>query len=201
MKQGLALFDFDGTLTTRDSLLEFIKYSCGSLRYYLVMALFSPAIFYHTMIRKDGESAKRLVLSSLFKGRHQEELQRLGVSFVKDVIPGILNPITFSALKDYQQRGYRVVVISASASIWLKPWTDSMDVELLCTEFEFVKGKFAGRFATPNCNDDEKVTRIKKHLNLLDYSPIYAYGNSKGDLPMLELADYAFMNNEPLKNQ
>ncbi len=195
MKQGLALFDFDGTLTTRDSLLEFIKYSSGSFRYYLVMALFSPAIFYHTMITKDGETVKRRLLSLLFKGQDQEGLQRLGRSFVKDVIPGILNPVTFSALKDYQQRGYRTVVISASASIWLKPWTDSIGVELICTEFEFRNGSFTGYFAKPNCNGDEKVKRIKEHLNLMDYSPVYAYGNSKGDLPMLALADFPFMNN------
>jgi phosphatidylglycerophosphatase C len=198
MKQGLALFDFDGTLTTKDSLLEFIKYSCGSFRYYLVMAMFSPAIFYHTMITKDGEAAKQKLLSFLFKGKKQSELESIGVAFAEQVLPKIVRAEMMDVLRDMKKHGYRVVVISASISIWLKPWTDGLGVELICTEIEFLKGKFSGRFATPNCNGQEKVVRIKKHLNVMDYSPIYAYGNSKGDLPMLALADFPFMNNEPL---
>jgi HAD superfamily hydrolase (TIGR01490 family) len=199
MKQGLALFDFDGTLTTKDSLLEFIKYSCGSLQYYLVMALFSPVIFYHTMITKDGEAAKQMLLSFLFKGLKQSELESIGAAFVEQVLPKIERAEMMDVLWDMKKRGYRVVVISASISIWLKPWTDSLGVELLCTEFEFKNGMFTGRFATTNCNGTEKVARIRKHLNLMDYAPIYAYGNSKGDLPMLALADFPFMNNQPLE--
>jgi len=199
MKQGLALFDFDGTLTTRDSLLEFIKYSYGNLKFYLVMALFAPAIIYHTMISKDGESAKRKVLSFLFKGKKESELKRLGEAFAQQILPKIEMAETKDVLLDMKKHGYRIVVISASISIWLKPWAEEQGVELICTEFEYDKGIFTGRFATPNCNGDEKVTRIRKHLNVMDYSPIYAYGNSKGDLPMLRLADFPFMNNMPLK--
>jgi phosphatidylglycerophosphatase C len=125
-------------------------------------------------------------------------LKALGESFSREIIPGIIRQETMETLVDLKKHGYKIVVISASVSIWLKPWTDSIGVELICTEFEFLKGKFSGRFATPNCNGQEKVVRIKKHLNVMDYSPIYAYGNSKGDLPMLALADFPFMNNEPL---
>ncbi|MDZ7605498.1 MAG: HAD family hydrolase [Cyclobacteriaceae bacterium] len=199
MKQGLALFDFDGTLTTQDSLLEFIKYSCGSFRYYLVMALFSPVIFYHTVISKDGEQAKQRLLSFLFKGLKESELESLGAAFAEKVLPKIERAEMMDVLRDMKKHGYRIVVISASISIWLKPWTDSLGVELISTEFEFKNGTFTGRFATPNCNGTEKVARIKKHLNVMDYSPIYAYGNSKGDLPMLALADFPFMNNLPLE--
>ncbi len=200
MKQGLGLFDFDGTLTTKDSLLEFIRFTKGSLLLYLVMGLFSPVILYYKFVKKDGEQAKQMVLSFLFKGQKESELKALGASFSRQVIPKIIRKETLGVLIDQKKHGYKIVVISASASIWLKPWTDSIDVELVCTEFEFLKGKFTGRFATPNCNGDEKVKRIKKHLNLIDYSPIYAYGNSTGDLPLLALADFPFMNNLPLEN-
>jgi phosphoserine phosphatase len=57
---------------------------------------------------------------------------------------------------------------------------------------EFVEGKFSGRFATPNCNGQEKVNRIKEYLNPEDYNPIFAYGNSSGDKPMLDMADHGF---------
>jgi len=197
MKQGLALFDFDGTLTTKDSLLEFIRFTKGSATLYLVMVLFAPIILYYKLIKKDGEQAKRMVLSFLYKGKMETELRALGDSFSQKVIPQIIRTETMDALRDMKKHCYRVIVISASISIWLKPWAEEQDVELICTEFEFQSGIFTGRFSTPNCNGDEKVNRIKEHLNIMDFSPIYAYGNSSGDLPMLGLADYAFMNNEP----
>ena len=199
MKQGLALFDFDGTLTTKDSLLEFIRFSVGTMKFYLVMGLFLPVIIYYKFFRKDGEQAKRMVLSFLFKGKKESELETSGASFSRMVIPEIIRSETMNELEDLRKHGYKIVVISASISMWLKPWAEELDVELICTEFEFQDGIFTGRFATPNCNGEEKVKRINEHLNVNDYSPIYAYGNSHGDLPMLRLADFPFMNNHPLQ--
>jgi len=192
MAKGLALFDFDGTITSKDSLLEFIKFTSGKVGFLLVMGFFSPIIFYYVFVKKDGEIAKMKVLSFLFKGKSHEELQKLGQDFSEKVIPKILFPKAIDEIQTFKERGDRIIVISASLEIWLKPWTDKMGLELLCTRMEFVDGKFTGRFATPNCTGEEKVNRIKAHLNLETYSPITAYGNSSGDKPMLALADHAF---------
>ena len=83
-------------------------------------------------------------------------------------------------------------MISASLDIWLKPWTEYLGVELICTKMKFEQGIFTGAFANANCNGNEKVNRIKALLRLEDYQPIYAYGNSSGDKPMLALADHGF---------
>ena len=192
MAQGLALFDFDGTITRKDSLLEFLKFSSGKLRFILVMGFFSPLIFYHVFINKTGEIAKMMVLSFLFKGTSLDELNKIGKDFTQLVIPGILLPKAIEEINLLKREGYRIIVISASLDIWLKPWTDSMGIELLCTQMDFKEGKFTGKFATPNCNKEEKVNRITALLTLKDYHPINAYGNSKGDKPMLDIADNAF---------
>lgn len=192
MAQGLALFDFDGTITCKDSLLEFIKFSSGKLGFYIVMALFSPLILYYVFIKKDGEIAKIKVLSFLYKGKSEEELNSIGKDFSEKVIPMILLPKAIDEIETFKHKKDRIVIISASLEIWLKPWTDKMDLELLCTRMEFKDGKFTGRFATPNCNGAEKVNRIKSHLKIEEYKPVYAYGNSSGDKPMLALADKAF---------
>jgi len=192
MKQGLALFDFDGTITNKDSLLEFIKFSSGKMNFYLVMSMFLPLIFYHVLLKKDGEVAKRKVLSFFFKGKTKKALDDLGKSFAREIIPKILLSAALDEIQMHKDRHHRVIVISASLESWLRPWTSRMNLELISTEMEFRNGKFTGRFATPNCNGQEKVNRIEAYLNLQDYYPIYAYGNSKGDRPMLELADHGF---------
>jgi phosphoserine phosphatase len=39
-KTTVYAFDFDGTLTKKDTLIAFIRYACGNRRFYLAMALF-----------------------------------------------------------------------------------------------------------------------------------------------------------------
>ncbi len=192
MQRGLALFDFDGTITGKDSLLEFIKFTSGKIKYILVMGLFTPVILYYVFVKKDGEIAKRKVLSFLFKGKTKQELDSLGEAFAEKIIPKIVLQSAIEEIEVHKKRKDRIVVISASLENWLKPWTDQMKLELICTELEYNDGKFTGRFATPNCNGQEKVNRIQSHLNISEYSPVFAYGNSSGDKPMLAMADHGF---------
>lgn len=192
MSTGLALFDFDGTITSKDSMLEFLKFSVGKTRYMIIMALFSPLIIYYIYFKKDGENAKRMLLAFLFKGKSKATLSELGQTFAGNVIPGILFGQAMNAIEEHKKQGHRIVVISASLDIWLEPWAHKEKVELICTRLEFSSGRFTGRFATPNCNGEEKVRRILAHLDIGQYSPVYAYGNSSGDKPMLALADYKF---------
>ncbi len=190
MKQGLALFDFDGTITSKDSLLEFIKFASGPARFITTIAIFSPIIIYYAFIKKDGEFAKKKVLSFLYKGKSETELRQLGNSFAKKILPTMLFPKAMAEIQKHIKAGRKVVVVSASLEIWLKPWTDSLGIELLCTKMQFENGKFSGQFATANCNGEEKANRVKASMDLKDYSPIYAYGNSSGDDALLALADY-----------
>ena len=136
--------------------------------------------------------AKMKVLAFLYKGKSKEELFKFGKAFATEIIPQILLPNALEQMQTFIDRGDRIIVISASLEIWLKPWTDKMGLELLCTRLEFVDDIFTGKFANPNCNGQEKVNRINAHLDLNTYNPINAYGNSSGDKPMLALADHAF---------
>ena len=190
--QGLALFDFDGTITKKDSLLEFIKYTQGKLGFYFVLGLHSPFILYHLFFKKDGSVAKRQVISFLYRGKYKSELFDIGKAFCADIIPNIIYNEALDKIKWHQKQGHRVVVISASLDIWLENWAHETGVELICTKMEFNNEKATGRFLSANCNGPEKVNRIKTLLEISKYKPIYAYGNSKGDLPMLSLAEHQF---------
>ena len=189
MAQGLALMDFDGTITSKDSLLDFMKYSKGKLRCYWALFIFLPQILYYSFRSKRGEVAKRNVMSFLFRGMSESKLRQLGHLYAKEALPQILLKGALREIQQLQKQNFRIIVISASFDIWIQPWTEQMGLELLCTNLEFVNEKFTGNFATPNCNGIEKVRRIKKVLKPEEYNPIYGYGNSDGDRPMLAIAD------------
>jgi len=188
--KGLALFDFDGTITRKDTLFEFIKFTEGTVKFWFGMLLHSPYIFYSIFVKKDGESAKKKVIKYFYKGRPQTELIKLGNEFSERMIPNLVENNAMKQVVWHQEENHRTLLISASLDIWLENWADSRNLELLCTKMEFIDGVATGDFATPNCNGEEKVNRIKALLDPKEYSPIYAYGNSKGDRPMLSLADY-----------
>lgn len=189
---GLALFDFDGTITRKDSLLEFLKYKAGSFGFYKGMFLHLPDLFYFMLVKKEGWRAKRKVIRYFLGGYTKEEMLDLGKRFSSEVLPEIVEPTALEKIKWHQKEGHRVIIVSASLDIWLKPWTDNHGIELICTHLDYVNDQVTGKFANPNCNGLEKVIRIKALLNINDYEPIYAYGNSQGDMPMLNVADYKF---------
>ena len=67
-----------------------------------------------------------------------------------------------------------------------------MGFDLISTELEIIDGKLTGRFSTLNCIGKEKVRRLNEKYNLSEYDEIHVFGNSKGDLPMLELGTHKY---------
>ncbi|MGF1638041.1 MAG: HAD-IB family hydrolase [Cyclobacteriaceae bacterium] len=188
MQKGLALFDFDGTITSHDTLWQFLKFGNPPSKYYLGILLHLPFFVIFTLLRKRGV-AKEMLLSFYFKGISKDDLLLKGRQFCATELPKYLFMDAMEKIAWHQKEQHRIIIVSASLDIWIKPWAESLGLELICTEYEFVNNKATGRFATKNCNDHEKVRRILSVTNPDDYDTVYAYGNSKGDLPMLALAN------------
>ena len=119
-------------------------------------------------------------------------MRALGEDFCLKKLPKMLRTTLVEEMRRARQNGETVVVVSASADIWLRPFCTQEGFELLCTELEFLEGKFTGQFTTPNCKGPEKVLRIQSAYKLQDFKKIWAYGNSKGDTEMFELAEKVF---------
>lgn len=188
---NLALFDFDGTLTTKDSLGEFLKYKISKSQYSLNMMRFLPYFLLWQSRIISNSKAKEKLFSIFYKGMDEAEFKKRSFGFSMEILDNIIHHERFVAMKKHKQMGDRVVVVSASMQCWLQPWCEKNSVELLCTELEFKDGKFTGRFATKNCHGIEKVNRINALLNPKIYPTVYAYGDSSGDDAMLELAHIA----------
>lgn len=95
-------------------------------------------------------------------------------------------------LKWHQAHGYQIVIVSASTEYWLKPWTIGMGFDLLATQLDIKDKKLTGCYLGENCHGEEKVLRIEASYDLAKFDKIYAYGDTSGDKPMLELAQEQF---------
>lgn len=185
---NLALFDFDGTLTKKDSLDEFLKYSVGKRKYFINMFRFIPYfVLWQTKLMNNGV-AKEHLFRIFFKGMDEELFKSKAKEFSLTKLDLIMNKERIEILKEHQKKGDRVVIVSASMQCWLQPWCDKEGIELLSTRLKFENGVFSGKFLTINCHGTEKANRIKAHLNIEEYETVHAYGDSSGDKEMLAMA-------------
>jgi phosphatidylglycerophosphatase C len=189
---NLAIFDFDGTLTYKDSFLELIKFQKGKWRFYAGFLLLLPVLVLYKLKVIPNWRAKEIVISFFFNDVHIKDFQHNCNRFAKEIIPSMLRPDAVTKIKEHKERGDRVIIVSASAENWLKCWTDSLGVELLATRLESIHGRITGKLSGKNCYGPEKLKRLLAHLNPMDYAQIYVYGDSKGDREILEIATHKF---------
>ena len=188
----IAFFDFDGTVTTKDTLLEFIRFSKGTLPFYLGFALNSPWLIAYRLKLISNQTAKERILAWFFRNTPLAEFQESCDRFAAQEIPGLIRPKARNEIRDLQEKGFSIVIVSASPENWLRHWTESIKADLIATRLETREGRLTGKIADLNCHGKEKVRRIGEAFNLNNYSEIYAYGDSSGDKPMLALAHHSF---------
>jgi phosphatidylglycerophosphatase C len=188
VKKSIAFFDFDGTITTSDTLLEFIKYSKGRMNFYLGFALNSPYLVAYKLKIITNQKAKEKVLRYFFGKMPVAEFQQHCDAFAKDIIPGLIRPKALEELKKLRESGTQLVIVSASPENWIRNWADSIGASLIATKLQVDKQCLSGLIDGNNCYGEEKVKRILQNYQLEDYSEILAYGDSSGDRPMLALA-------------
>lgn len=184
----LALFDFDGTLTRKDSLFELIKFIRGKQTFYKGLFRLSPYLFLFKLGVIPNRKAKEKMLTYFFKGMPQDIFQNYCNRFASEIVPALLRKGALPTLRQFKDSGTRIVIVTASAENWIMPWCASMHVEYIASKIEIVDGKITGKLSGKNCHGLEKVYRIKEAIDLSQYDAIYAFGDSKGDLPMLQLA-------------
>lgn len=192
MSRPIAFFDFDGTITTKDTLLEIIKYRHGKAKFYLGFLLHSPWLVLMKLGIISNQTAKEKVLKLFFGNMTTEQFRVFCEQFAAEMIPGLIRPKALKEIDKLKQAGADVVIVSASPENWLQPWCAALNVSLMATRLEVVNDKLTGKIKGNNCHGEEKVRRIKEVYDLANYNDVYCYGDTSGDKPMLALASHPF---------
>jgi phosphatidylglycerophosphatase C len=214
VNRQIAFLDFDGTITTKDTLLEFIKFSKGTFRFYMGFLINSPWLLAWKARIISNQRAKERILTWFFGGAQLDNFQETCNRFATTAIPVLIRPKALREIRLLQEKGVEVVIVSASPANWLQPWTDQLGTALLATRLETsshprtpqpdtpqpgtpqpgtpITLRLTGKILDRNCHGDEKVRRIRESYDLSNYDDIIAYGDSKGDKPMLALAANSF---------
>jgi len=188
----LALFDFDGTITRKDSLLHFTKFALGGKKYKAGMAMLLPVLVLHKMGAVSSQATKNIFLTSFFNNVPVKDFDNTCQQYAANQIAGITYKAAMEKIQWHKQQQHRVIVVSASPEAYLKPWCTQMGIECIGTKLQTKDGAITGKIDGANCNGKEKASRIKSYLNITDYKDIFGYGNSKGDNAMLALCTQTF---------
>jgi len=188
----LALFDFDGTITVDDSLIKFIRFVVGDVKFMIGMIVLTPILTLYKLKIIPNYKAKQYMLSYFFKGMSVEKFQKVAKEYSLKHINTILRPQAMKKIAWHKKQGHKIVIVSASIEYWLKPWCEKNNLELIATKLQIKDSIVTGKFLTKNCYGIEKANRVQEQYNLDDYNHIYAYGDSSGDKELLDLADESF---------
>jgi phosphatidylglycerophosphatase C len=188
MKKRLVLFDFDGTITTRDTFIEFLIFYKGMPKFLTGMTIMSPYLALFKLKLIPNWKAKQQVIRYFLGGETVENLRAACARFSDEVLPSLIRPGALQTINQYQTEKSTVAVVSASAEDWVEPWCRKQGLLCIATQLEIRNGKVTGNLCGPNCYGPEKVKRIEKQFSLKDFDEIVAYGDSAGDKEMFGIS-------------
>lgn len=190
MVKIVAAFDFDGTLTKRDSLPSFLCYLFGSWRTALVLGLELPSMLAFVCGWTTRQRTKEKILKRFFKNININDLRVKGEEFALGPLQNLVCKEGLEKLRWHLEQGHMCVLVSANLDVYLEPWCKSVGFHYaVCS---LVDPDEVGKLRGLNCWGSEKVRRLTELLGSKDTYTLYAYGDSLGDRELLELADHSF---------
>lgn len=187
----LYLFDFDGTLTTEDTMFLFLKFF-DSKRYRRMYAKHVPLFAMLKLKLVEAENVKKSFIASVLKNQTKERIETAAEAFFQKYYPGIIRENALEFINHIDRNKTECYLVTASMDIWVKPFAEKFNMKLISTRAEFVDGVFTGSFIGKNCNGEEKLHRIKEALGTKKFDKKVAFGDSAGDKQMLSYADESF---------
>jgi phosphatidylglycerophosphatase C len=184
----IVAFDFDGTLTIRDSFTEFLRWRAGPGAWALGLVKMAPAVAAYARDRDRGR-IKAASVKEFLGGVERTALEADAARFADQVWDRFMRPDALKVWNDWGERGAHRVIVTASPETTVAPFARKLGAEaLLGTGMAFdSQDRVTGGFTGPNCRAEEKVRRLKAAYGE-DMVLTAAYGDTSGDTEMLAMA-------------
>jgi phosphatidylglycerophosphatase C len=193
---AVAAFDFDGTLSSRDNFVPFLREVAGTAALASAFTAGGLAVLRSGRSQWSRNHLKAEVLQRLFAGRDATDLDQAGRAFAADILARHLRAEAIERADWHRTQGHRLVIVSASLGVYLRPIAEQLRFDaVLATELEVDgDGRLTGRMDGENVRGPEKARRLEAWLaeEAPDTLPfVWAYGDSSGDKELWARADRA----------
>ena len=189
MPKEIVAFDFDGTLSIRDSFTDFLKWRVGGAVWFTGMVQLIPAALRY-LVDRDRGAIKAASVDLFLKGMSREQISAEAEKYANSVYAKFMRPDALATWEEWGKKGVHRVIVTASPETTIAPFAKRLKADnLIGTQFEFdASDKLTGRFATPNCRREQKVQRIHAVYGP-DVRILAAYGDTSGDEQMIAAAE------------
>lgn len=201
-RHGLAAFDFDGTISRRDTLGGFLIHVAGRRAVATQMARRGVPMARSLLDDELRDRTKESLLGSVLAGREHVQLIEAGRRYAAS-LHAQFRPEALERVRWHRARGHRLVIVSASLRYYLEPVAETLGFDhVIGVGMELDdSGRLTGNLDGPNVRAGEKAARLRSWISELEATTpgeagqgrtaeIWAYGNSSGDEALLDLADH-----------
>ncbi|MCB2288823.1 HAD-IB family hydrolase [Clostridium sp. CS001] len=200
MKEKLAIFDVDYTLTKRETLVEFYLFMIKKnpkLLKYLPKSLFSSMFYFFNI--HDASTVKKIFIRFI-DGIDENEMKKIVKEFYEKRLSRILYKDAIDMIKKMKMQGYKIYLISASAEFYLNELYNIKEVDkVIGTRFTVENGLHKNEIHGENCKGEEKVKRLEEVLKEekieVDFKESYMFSDSLSDLPLFNLVGHPYLIN------
>lgn len=193
VKNVIAAFDLDGTLTRGDTFSDLVLHTFGYPKLVAGLVINSPIFLKYLLGIASTQTAKEAMFAYYFKGWRVEDFDGRCRTYSQSRLPRLMKEEALSRCDWHRRQGHRLVCVSASIKNWIAPWAlDHGFTQVIATEVETDGGVVTGRFKGTNCKGPEKVRRFLELFPERDRYTLFAYGDSRGDEALLSFADHAY---------
>jgi HAD superfamily hydrolase (TIGR01490 family) len=192
MSSTLALFDFDGTITTCETMPDFVKKSISAYRFRFAQVALTPVVLAHRCGIASSKILRNAVVQACYKGASASHMRVVGAAYARDHIPCVLREEAVRRIAWHKDSGHTIAVVSGALDYYLAPWCKAAGLELICSSLDERDGILTGRYQGEQCLRQEKARRVCARYDMKAYQDIYAYGDSPEDNDLLDLANKRF---------
>jgi phosphatidylglycerophosphatase C len=195
---AVAAFDLDGTLTEGGSVVRWLTAVAGP-RAVRRAVLSNLARLGVGAVRSGhwADEGKEALFGDVLAGRPLAAVAGASVAFADDHLRTHVRPEILERLVAHLDREHVVVLVSASPALYVHRIATALGAHgAAATDLEVdADGRLTGRYDGANCRGTEKLRKVRALLDALGVGatgperPLYAYGNSRGDLRLLTAAD------------
>ncbi|MDQ3205564.1 MAG: HAD-IB family hydrolase [Pseudomonadota bacterium] len=188
LRPDLALFDFDGTITMRETYGDFLHAVVPARRLAVGKVVLAPLVAGYRLGLVRGTVVRACIAWFALRGLALADVEARAERFAREVLPPLVRPNALERIDWHRERGDTVVVVSGNFCLALAPWCERQGLELIASNLECRGGVLTGRYRGGQCVGEEKPRRVRAVQDLACFSQIHAYGDTAEDMALLAMA-------------
>lgn len=180
-----AVFDFDGTLVSRDSFIDFALRYCAA-RPLRLLALAAVLPLAALMGLRSRQATASVLLWAMTVGTSARRFLQALSKYSKQVLPRYAHASVFAELSRQASAGSRVVIATGTLPVLVRGLLEARGLPRLPVAGSRLRGRWGGLLVETHCTGRVKLGQLERRFGVASWSAVYT--DSFADAPLMSRA-------------